>query len=926
MKRNKQTLILDNKKGKDQAKTRGQAARPCETPAAGHKNGPPVRASWDIAGRMHLIYDSINEGIAVLDASGHLLDMNRRCMQTLGLESKETVIGKNVIAFISPLEHLRLLGDLEKLLNVGGPLDLTYTLVKADGTEFPAELKVNALVESEELIGFVSVIKDIAEQKRAEDILRESGKRYRLLAENITDVIVCTDMDLKPVYTSPSIEQFLGYTVEEALNRTFEESLTPESQAVALESMAKEMMQELCEGGNRPFRTGKQELEFYRKDGSTVWAEVRSSLVRDIKGTPTEIITISRDVTDRRKAYEQLRSSEERYRNVVQNATDIIFAVDMKGNMTSINPVFEEITGWRCLEWIGKNFALILHPDDLTRTTQLWEDVAVKGGPLRPFEARILSKSGTYITVEFRCSRQVEDGKLAGFVGIARDVTEQRAAERAVRESEERYRLLAENVSDVIWTMNRELGFTYISPSLTRLCGYAVDEVMEPPADPEKSGFAQAIKALLGKMDRAFPQSNSDRTFEVESKIPTKSGGSVWTENRIGYLRDSDDNILGYLGISRDISERKSAQLALQQKEVYFRSLIENASEPIVIVDGDGMVRYESPAYGRLLGFKPEERLGKYLLDYIHADDVSLIEENFTQLLHGPGNRVSIEVRLQHKDGSWRSIEATANNLLYHPAVQGVVINLRDVTEQRTAARKIDEMMHELVRSNKELEQLAYVASHDLQEPLRMIASYVQLLSRRYQDKLDEDANEFIHYAVDGATRMQSLINDLLMYSRVGTKGKELEPTDCNEVLAQASANLKVLIDETGSRINCGRLPTVQADGPQLVQLFQNLIGNAIKFRRDGTPVIDIEAREESGYYVFAFRDNGIGIAPEFFDRIFHIFQRLHNRTRYPGTGIGLAVCRRIVERHGGKIWVESEIGQGTTFFFTIPLSGVEKL
>ncbi len=233
--------------------------------------------------------------------------------------------------------------------------------------------------------------------------------------------------------------------------------------------------------------------------------------------------------------------------------------------------------------------------------------------------------------------------------------------------------------------------------------------------------------------------------------------------------------------------------------------------------------------------------------------------------------------------------------------------------------RRVVERTEDLQRSNEELERFAYVASHDLQEPLRMVGSYMQLLERRYKDKLDEDANKFIGFAVDGAKRMQALIQDLLAFSRVGSKGKAFEPTDCAGVLEIVLSNLKVAIGERKAAVTCDTLPTVMADPGQIGQLFQNLISNGLKFRGKEPPNIHISARLDGDLWVFSVRDNGIGIDPQFFERIFIIFQRLHARGDYPGTGIGLAVCKKIVERHGGRIWAESAPGAGTTFYFTLP-------
>jgi len=250
---------------------------------------------------------------------------------------------------------------------------------------------------------------------------------------------------------------------------------------------------------------------------------------------------------------------------------------------------------------------------------------------------------------------------------------------------------------------------------------------------------------------------------------------------------------------------------------------------------------------------------------------------------------------------------------------------VKEIAERKQAMEALAQKEQELRRSNEELEQFAYVASHDLQEPLRMVGSYTQLLSRRYKGKLDQDADEFIAFAVDGVTRMQRLINDLLQYSRVGTKGREPEPTDSRMVLERALANLTTTIEDNKATVNHDPLPSVMADDRQLEQLFQNLVGNAVKFHGAEPPQVHIRAERSNGCWVFTVKDNGIGIEPQYYERIFQIFQRLHTMKEYSGTGIGLAVCKKIVERHGGRIWVESEPGKGTSFLFTLPAAEKEQ-
>jgi signal transduction histidine kinase len=267
-----------------------------------------------------------------------------------------------------------------------------------------------------------------------------------------------------------------------------------------------------------------------------------------------------------------------------------------------------------------------------------------------------------------------------------------------------------------------------------------------------------------------------------------------------------------------------------------------------------------------------------------------------------------------------KETDYTAADLGTLADIAGQVAPFLSARLRREAAEaQLQRSLADLERSNQELEQFAYVASHDLQEPLRMVSSYTQLLAQRYEGQLDDKAKKYIHYAVDGAIRMQTLINDLLAYSRVGTQAKPLEPTDSHAALGEAIRNLAAMIEENRAVITNDDLPTVRADAAQLVLLFQNLLANAIKFRRQDLPRVHLSAQDQGREWVFAVKDNGIGIAPQHAERAFVIFQRLHTREEYPGNGIGLAVCQRIVERHAGKIWFESEPGKGSTFFFTVP-------
>jgi C4-dicarboxylate-specific signal transduction histidine kinase len=378
--------------------------------------------------------------------------------------------------------------------------------------------------------------------------------------------------------------------------------------------------------------------------------------------------------------------------------------------------------------------------------------------------------------------------------------------------------------------------------------------------------------------------------------------------------------ILSTIAQGHDITERIQAEREVRTAKEKLDLALENANIGIWTWDVKNDNFDWDERIGRMfgLGHNTESRHYEDFEKNIFEEDISHFNKAIDKALK---EDIPLDTIFRTKmiTGEYKYIDAKAR---VEKDVQGKPVKMTGVCLDITATKKSTEkslfnLNEDLLRSNKELEQFAYVASHDLQEPLRMVSSFTQLLSMRYKDKLDKEAQEFIGFAVDGAQRMQRLINDLLQYSRIKTRGKNLSVINMNEILTQTLHNLNIKIREKKARVTMDQLPEVYADDGQMVQLFQNLIENAIKFC-DKKPRIHISCTEEEDFFVFTVKDNGIGIEPQYFDRVFQIFQRLHSREEYGGTGIGLAICKRIVERHGGKIWVEPGQREGTIFKFTI--------
>jgi PAS domain S-box-containing protein len=510
-------------------------------------------------------------------------------------------------------------------------------------------------------------------------------------------------------------------------------------------------------------------------------------------------------------------------------------------------------------------------------------------------------------------------GTLLGLVIVAaagwriqRDDAKGSRAREALRGSEEKYRMLLDGIHDyAIYMLDPKGMIVSWNAGAERIKGYTTEEIIGknfscfyPPEEIEK-----------GKPEEVLRLTTSNDRYEEQGMRVRKDGSQFLASVTLTALRNPSGFLQGFSEISRDLTERS-------ESEVKYRGLLEAAPDAMVVVNPTGEIVLLNAQAENQFGYHRDELLGQKVKNIIPegfaerliTDATRTVAEALAQQI-GTG----IELSGRRKDGTEFPIEIMLSPL---ESPDGILVTaaVRDISVRRAAEELLVKTVGDLKRSNEELQQFAYVASHDLQEPLRMVASYTQLLEKRYKGQLDSDANEFIAFAVDGCNRMKGLIEDLLAYSRAGMSDQLPCRISGENALGEALTNLRAAVEESGAVVTHDALPTVTTNSTQLTQIFQNLVGNAIKYRGPEPPDIHVSAIRNGGNeWTFSIRDNGMGIDPQYFERIFVIFQRLHGREEFEGTGIGLAVCKKIVEQIGGRIWVESQIKKGSTFYFTLP-------
>lgn len=933
------------------------------------------------------IMDSAHHLIVVTDLKGMIVAFNRSAEKMLGYKAEEVVGKVTPTLFHSPHELSQKFSTIEaeiwlKMMENKGKVEgEEWTYIRQDGGEFPVLLSMTSLQDSQgNLQGFLGICSDISEQKKYLDALRKREAEFKALVESSPDVVARIDNNLRHLYINPAIEKETGISPEMFLGKTLSEVGIPPETSSPIESYIHSVWREKVDQIFEFYLKNNDSLSCYQgriipefnlnspdvvdsvliitrnitelKQAEYLLKEINQTLEKKVQERTEELektlLTLQEEMEIRREIENKIQRSNERYRSLVMATSQIVWLAYPNGEtILEENEGWKQVTGQTYEELKNWGWMNAIHPEDRESVFQSWKE-SVENQKMFEKEYRLKISEGNYRDFFARGIPLLDTGgNIREWIGTLTDITEKKQSKLALIESQHQYETLAKCVPVGIFRTDLEGICLYVNQHWYDITGLSLEEA--------KRGWSRSLHPqdrlrILTEWEEFIKSKNmflSEYRFVNKQQI-------IWVLGQAIPEKDREGNVIGYVGTITDITQRKKIESELQKSEELYRTLARNFPNGAVHLFDENLRFTLSDGLGLAeMNLTPEQFVGKTLGEVVPPDLEKILDPLYRLALQGELRSTDMvfvgkfyrvyTLPIKNELGEIIGGMAMSQNINAQKQIESILTDARNTLEILVQERTEElgrlnqslkaeieekiELTNELTRSNEELEQFAYVASHDLQEPLRAITGYTQLLEMEYKQRLDGEALEYMEFMVEGAKRMQQLIQDLLIYSRVGTRGQNFQDVDLSEIIQQVLTILKLTITEKQAMITCESLPKIMADPIQMIQLYQNLISNALKFCQDQPPQIRLGAELKTGYWLFFVKDNGIGIKPQYFERIFIIFKRLHTRTEFPGTGIGLAVCKKIVERHGGKIWVESEVGVGTTFFFTIPLtSGVINL
>jgi PAS domain S-box-containing protein len=750
---------------------------------------------------------------------------------------------------------------------------------------------------------------------KAEILKNQVNLPYNMdLLSILNDAVIITDENFKITYWNPAATEVYSWNSSEVVGKKVKDVL--KTRFIDIEEP--KTVQKLVKTGSF-----EDEVIQFTKKNFPLYISTKIVAIKDVNNVINGYIYINRDMTAIKNTEKKLKRNYNILNSIIENTTDAVYLKNLSGNYIMANTTHSEIVGKPVSEIIGKNDWELFPSKDADVITRDDKEI-IENIKTVTYEETLYSHRErairNYITT--KGPYRGYDDTILGIFGIGRDITHLKSAEKNLIESEDKYRNLFATMLQGVVYYDYTGKIISMNPAAEKIMGYTIEEIHgKTSKDPIWQCITENGKEFLGENHPSMLALETGS--EVEDVVMGIRNPGVdeykWLRiNAVPQFHEGETKPYQVYTTFNDITSEKKAKSLLKNSEKQYRTLFDKIAEgfalhEIVCNKNDETVDFRfidiNPAFEELTGIKREDLVGK-LKSKVISDDSADWTKIYDNL---PLNGNSIRFDKYFKD-----LNKYYNILAFSPAINRLAILFSDITERQIVENELKETMHQLKLSNSELEEFAYITSHDLKEPLRMISSFLQLLQRRYQDKLDEDANEFIEFAVDGAIRLNELLDDLMVYSRLNSNSTNLTIVDFGEVLDIVKVNLDILINENDAIITSDNLPVTIADKTQMIQLFQNLISNSIKYRGEENPVIHISAEKDGNNWLFALEDNGIGIQPEYSEKIFKIFQKLHGPQTYDGTGIGLSISKRIVEKHGGNIWIDTDRINGTKFNFSL--------
>ncbi|AGB38436.1 PAS domain S-box protein [Natronococcus occultus] len=852
--------------------------------------------------RLRAVADALDGGVIQLDAADRIVAVTDDVLEITGY-SRGRLLETSASALFADGEDVREWGD---------DSERPTAIETTDGRTVDCAVRLETLVEDGEDRGAVCIVRlptDAAfddggssRDRRLERQVDQLSAELDAVFERVSDAFYALDSDWRFTYVNDRAAELLGRTDDELFGSSIWEAFP-------------ELVDSHLEERFRTVMATKKPLSFERySEALGIWAQM------DVYPTEAGLSVYFRDVTEQVERERKLAASERRYRSLAEQFPNGIVALfDHDGEYTLA---------------AGRGFdRLPVEPDDLegTHYREVWEESVAS--TLGPVYQRALE--GAERRTEFEQAGRTwlvrvapitdDDGNVAAGLTMAQDITGQKERERTLRDANAQLEAATEAGAVGTWEWHVQEDRFVAGAAFAKTFGVDPEDAREGvslerfvssihPADRDR--VERSIEAAL----------ESCGEYEEEYRVRDADGELRWIVARGHVECDDDGTPLTFPGAVADITDRKRAERQLATHKRQLETLFELLPVGVVVADADGRLIEANETARELWGgdvFDAESVAEYDRYDGWWADTGEPIEpEEWTlaRVLEGEEVTDPDVHEIETADGDRRIVMSHGMPVRNERGeISRGVVTQTDVTERREYQRKLEETIEKLETSNERLEQFAYAASHDLQEPLRMVSSYLRLIDQRYGDRLDEDGEEFLAYAVDGADRMREMIDGLLAYSRIETAGEPLEPVDLGDVLDDACSELRGRIKESGAEIDAEPLPRVEGDRQQLRQLFRNVLSNAFTYSREGTPEVRVSSERHGAQWRISVHDEGIGIDPEETERIFEVFHRLHTHEEYAGSGIGLALCRRIVERHGGEMWADSEPGKGSTFTFTLP-------